>query len=659
MINIEKVMEQWAQYCDYDPDRRSFQLGSVSYELHRCCQNIEKIREYDPYGILSAIYAKKTFFDLIQAVKVPVSSILCDPHCLEDERRMYDTFVSQDFIDAEQSLLDSIENIVENVVGTKMIGERDREAEKEALFSSVTAIIEELSKCNVDLFKRGAKIGKINRFSTNIHIFERLADCLVTLERSEDGMYLCYIRCGDSADGYFGFFLKGNGTILSVNERIDEAYPGQHTNSRNGRWAESKKFNLFPYQFIFTFDKHDYLGYAGVHKIDNERTAFCNLDPAAYMPLIMAMVLLANRYEEADMDEMPLKYVDSLFAQNLGKVALDTNALTVFKESSIVEANAAYRVDLTTADVLGTAYSRSFDHKRAEKGTSYKETGSFPDDENIFVKMYGEGFELDAAHLLDMRYQALTDGSGEQVLSNEFIGTENRMNMIAYMEARRQLAEYIRDKMFEEYKKFDAAHVRQWWQESIVRRRDRIFKICAEIEQAGPEYKSDYGFAVGRDESPLGNMPMNSHHDCPFNEPVTKISASTGRRYETEKKKDPFNGAVCKTFFTFKFRDYKDLQRFIGDEWFPKILIGWEGNGRMEPGNSLLDATDPVWRVGTPFEEREIQRNHRLRAKSRFSPEKNTPDMLDESSYLNSYTFGFSVGFSPNGIKTLLKKYGG
>ena len=137
-----------------------------------------------------------------------------------------------------------------------------------------------LHKCKVDLYMRGGHMQPISRFSPKIHVFSSLGECLLAFEAAPDGMYICYIRSNDSADGYFGFYIKSNGNLLSVHERIDESYPGEHSHHRNHRWVEGKEFALFPYSEVISHSttdkdgkenvKRDYKGYATQYFISEE-----------------------------------------------------------------------------------------------------------------------------------------------------------------------------------------------------------------------------------------------------------------------------------------------------------------------------------------------------------------------------------------------------
>lgn len=152
---------------------------------------------------------------------------------------------------------------------------------------------------------------------------------LISLESAADGIYLCYIAEHGSAAGYFGFYLKSNGNLLSVNERVNEAFAGEHKRSRNARWTDEKKYRLFPYSFIMQFSEHDYKGYATKHIIDEDKLSFMELGSDAYMPLILAMVMLNQKYVGRGLDDLPLIYVDSLMPVNLKHIESGSQALMI------------------------------------------------------------------------------------------------------------------------------------------------------------------------------------------------------------------------------------------------------------------------------------------------------------------------------------------
>lgn len=262
-------------------------------------------------------------------------------------------------------------------------------------------------------------VWRVTNFSTHIHVFNWLADCLLALEQAEDGMYLCFIRNSDAApdpadnvpgegqqisvshkpgleataDGYFGFYIKSNGSLLSINERVNESFPGEHKGRRNARYSDAKKYNLFPYNFIFSFRDHDYKGIARTHVIDDDKLAFLKLEPQAYMPLVVAMVMLNHRYAGCSVADMSVKYVDSLLAVNVDTLTPGKQELMIPATSAIAAVNRGFHLDMTSEGVAEGAYAHELTHNEDTKGRHYTEYGTFPEGENIFVKLYGEGFE--------------------------------------------------------------------------------------------------------------------------------------------------------------------------------------------------------------------------------------------------------------------------
>jgi len=670
-----EILKKWTDYSHYDPEQKKFNILSTEYVYHKCNDNIARFMEYEPTGILGIIYAKNCFEKLLEDSRIKAIDIVKNRDALKEEFEMWDIFNSADVKAAEKELLDNISNLISQIVGNKMLGERDLEAEKKALFSSVDAVVEELDKCNVDLFLRGGPIGKITKFDTHIHVFERLAECLLAIEAANDGIYLCYINSGGTSDGYFGFFIKSNGNILFINERVNEAYQGQHKNSRNGRWSEEKKYNLFPYNYIFDFEEHDYKGYASKHLIDVEQLAFFNLKPKAYMPLVLAMVLLNTKYQNADTSKMPIKYVDSLLSVNLAIPTPGIEALMVPENSAIVAVNRSLELQMDTESIMNGEYAKRF----SDKNRHYSERGSFPTEPNIFVELYGEGFKIDTQHLLEANKHLKclpesTEVTKDMTPNAEFVGTQARMEVVAYSDVRIQLAEYIRDKMLEEYLAFGGkTGVTEWYDNLLQASKDHILSLCVQkynAVQEGTEktVKSfEWRNVAGTPlrfidfDMDCKGYPVSSYiRVLPFNPPHARDK--WGR--EDGRYVCPITGNLASMFFVFRFNDWSEIAKVFGEENIPKIVKGWKSDktGHRGYGNSILDATDAVSRVGTVFENNEIRWNRRLWDSRRWrnslgwenrdvEPPKT---LLPQDPY---FSFDFAVGFSKRGFKTILKKH--
>ena len=72
---------------------------------------------------------------------------------------------------------------------------------------------------------------------------------------------------------------------------------------------------LFPYDYIFHFENYDYKGYAGTYIIDQEKLDFIKLGVEVYQPLLVAMIILKNKYEGLRFEAEPL-FLNTLMEQN-------------------------------------------------------------------------------------------------------------------------------------------------------------------------------------------------------------------------------------------------------------------------------------------------------------------------------------------------------
>lgn len=691
------IMKKFLKYAEYDPEQKTFNLLSAQYRFHRCIEKIQKINAYDPTGAFGVMYAKKCFTDTLKDAKMDVFSIISDPSCLDEEREMWDIFSSADVKNVEESILASFSALLDKVSGVQLIGKRDIDAEKEALFDSIEAVVEALPECNEDLFLRGGDILPVTNFSTNIHVFSWLSQCLMALEQAEDGMYLCFIRNCDApkeedtedseskglnatADGYFGFYIKSNGSLLSVNERVNEMFSGEHKGHRNARYSNDKKYNLFPYSSIFSFSDYDYKGVATTHTIDDEKLEFLKLEATAYMPLVVAMMLLNNRYAGSSVADMPLKYVDSLLPVNLEVPTPGTQALMVPATSSIAVNHKGFTLNMSSDDILNAVPAHRLSYNEDTKNRHYTEYGTFPEGENIFVKLYGEGFELDTAALLESnshlkRLTSAELATTKETPNAEFVGTEIRFEIDAYKKGREQLAKYIRDKMFQEYVNFGgAAAVEKWYINALKENWDRILDLC--VERYNRPKNGDWknakesgAFDILLEEDCKGNQPdlfrCSSRRIFPFNGynayyPSGRPNYNKGYNccINTENK--------ASIFFTFQIRDWGEIQSLLQTEDIPKILKGYVEEGHRGIGNSILKATDACTEIGTPFESHTARHDRRYWTKQKWSDhlffncyslserEKLIPaDALSESPEL---IFDFAIGFSKRGWAKVMKE---
>lgn len=670
-MTAQEILNEWAKYTNFDPNQTKFNLLSTEYKFHQCSKKILKFMEYDPSGILGVIYAKSVFEQVMEDARIRITDLLREPDCLAEEHRMWAMFHDPSIQGFEDELLNRIDSIVQQASGNKMIGQRDREQERKALTSSASAVIEELDRCNVDLFLRGGPIQSIGRFSTHIHVFATLSECLLTLEQSMDGIYLCYVDNNGTADGYFGFYLKSNGTILSINERIDEAYPTQHQYSRNARWTEAKADTLFPYNYIFQFGKFDYKGYATQQEIDQGQLEFLKLPAGGYLPLILAMILLAGKYQGLDLSVLPQLYVDSLLPINESKLPAAAKALIPASGSGLVSANHSLHLDLTQANLMDNSFVKRF----SEPGRNYMEQGEFPMEENLFVKLYGAGFRLDTESILkSSKYLAIQAANKDNATgpTPEFVGTAQRFEVEAYREARIQLAEYIRDQMLKTYLEYGGKQgVQNWYKALILSNSEYLFQLCVEynsIKEKSDKISEDSPYScMSCGTNSCGYAPEYRGRTIsylPLNEP----HGHTSYGWTDGKWLCPITGSMASLFFQFTVSSWTQMAMIFGEENLIKPVIGYQEH-RTGFGNPLLRATDAVDYVGTVFESDERRRNKRLWTKKDWENHysdlwlhnhRETHDgpipktVLPEPSVMG---FSFAIAFSKRGFAKLKKMF--
>jgi len=647
-----EILNEWAGYSKYDETQRSFNLNSVNYLYHETGDFIKAIMGFDPSGIMALLFAKDVFMQVCKTAEVKVIDLFKDPHKLDEDLRMWELFSSESISEIEQKLLDSMDCIVQKVIETKAIGERDREKEKGCLYQSINTVVKELLTCHEEVYKSSElPIVNITKFSTHIHVFNTMSECVLTIEQGsvDDGMYLCFIRNGDRADCFFCFMVKSNGNVFAVSERVSENFPGQHGCSRNGRWSDDKKYHLFPYEYIFGFGEYDYKGYASMQMIDDRKLAFFNLGPEVYMPLILAMICIGRKYDGIKLSNENLMLIDTLLRWNAELPSPAAAELMIPSDSAIVKRIGDYVIPFDSEGIRDWKYGMEHKHSKAH--------GAFPDHENIFAALYGDGFVLDTKKILvtDPHLRISDRKTNDKLIPNpEYIMTREWFDLIAYRDGRQQYADHIRKKMFEEFLNFgNADGIRKWWKKAIDVNHDRIIAFCAEkyeyVKNGGADNVYDFFWESDNPEflSCISMMENDKHCGSGYH-PFNKKKKNKYGFDSVEFYEDALTGSLCTINFRIRPRNDKELEALFGK--LPKILIGWKRNGHTIYGNSILDITDPVSDIGNICErnEQECYYKGTLRGSWESDPEK--------GAYIAPQTsFDFCVSFSRRGLKKAME----
>jgi len=627
------VLEKWAIYSEYDREQTSFNLLSSNYTLHQVGKLIEMLlSEYDNTGMLAVIYAKIQFENLLKDTKIKVWDVVSNPNTYKEEKDMYELFNTPIVTEAENEFIGRLNHIYLKITNGKLIGEDD--GQRKQLLDSVERVVESINKCNVDLFMKGGKVCNVQNVSTKLHIFNTLAECLLTIEKAQDGIYFCFISAGNSADCFFSFILKSNGTIISVNDRVDEAYIGQHGESRNASWTESKVDSIFPYDYIFKCSDYDYKGYATKYEIEEDKLDLYNLDIEVFMPIVISMLLIVLKYSNKEI-ELPLQYLDSFLPEN--RLKIESHELMVIGESSLVAAHNNVNIYFDNSKILSGDYAEEFDF-RDKRNENYKETGYFTNDNQLMVELWGDGFVFNPTTIFQSNnVTCLMDKENEPYIP-EFIGTEKRLRLQVYKEARMQLADYINDRIYEAWVECGKTEaIEKWYKQSLLTNKKVIYRMLMEYEEdIARGDKLELHDGCRRVDGSI-NIYITRNNDYPtgYNS-LLHPDEIIGCTRDGWKWFCDITGCVCNTWFVIAPQTWEQLEFLTGQE-VPKIVKGWNVNGRPYYGNPLLDSTDAVAEVGTPFERSNFHSSN-----DRF-----------KNAY---YDFKVAFGFSKRGWNKIKKK---
>lgn len=615
-MNIIDIIKRFVSYTDYDSNQTKFNILSPSYEFHRAVQRIEKVLELDPSGRCAVLYAKNVFEHVMAQARFHVMDYLRDPECLREELTMYALFNDKSVAEAKESLIEDLDRISEQASGIRMIGTAD--FDDTSFYQIVDAIAEKLCKlAKTDVYYRTGKTGEIKTFCNRVLVYRTMRDCVLSLESAPDAIYLCYISDNESLTGYFAYMIKSNGNLFCpVTDRYNEKYPGETSNHRNNRWMEDKGFNIFPYDGLINFSGQDYKGYSTKATLaDDAKDGICfsELNASVRQPIFMAMLLLASRYSNTAIEGEQTYVTYLLPSDKLLDVAKDA-AIIPIVNSTIVAKHKELKIIPSDPDIISGVLQERFD-----------KLGSFSTEENIFVSLYSEGFHFNPAALYGEQI-LLTDGTAMKTLP-EFIGSEDRLALATYWLARKQLAMYCQDKVFEELESFGGkTAVYEWYVNALEERLSFLEDLCFEKffraehneENRMPQndcYRSDpknpFGFlaaeklldCIGFADKKTYDKDWNYHPSLRFiRSDGTTFHGYLGAKYNArtcEAYRE--DGHKCNLFFKIQPDTWENMEALLGRE-VPKVLKGWCRSGHSCRGNDILIACDKCERISTPFE---------------------------------------------------------
>lgn len=635
------ILEKFGEYANYDPDQTSFNLLSSNYEYHKACKHITSIcNVWDHTGRMAVLYARCVYDNEISDARVKLHDLLIHPEAFKHEQEMYRMFHGEEVEQIENDYIEALNSAMLAMTGRKIIGERDKEKEKQIMYDSIKAVVEQLGSCHEDIYvTSGTPVGEIKNISTKIHLFNYMAECVLTLQNSApDGAYFCYINNNGTADGYFAIMVKSNGNLFSINDRVGEAYIGQHTNSRNGRWAEEHK-GIFPYEQIMTFGDHDYLGYAHTYSVDESKLSLRDMDAKHYIPVLLAIICVINGRNGKTLNEDRVVYLNSMIRGNLESGENENALIALDKTGLIARTTQMLQISFEREKFLHGGYRREFTPNGGTKNQEY-------------VDMYAQDFELKrkpltmiATNVLESNHEKTTNGiiadatNENRKVHAEFIGSIEQMRKQAYYEARIDLAEHIRINMKKELEAFGGIEaVKKWLDDSLRENIKTIYPILARLYQDWQNEPDGIRKHYHREDDPAWVQEIRIMDD---KKPYIRYCL----HYNGEKWKKnnwgedlcpeyyycPITGNRATIWFEFRIISADDIQHLIGNKELIRPLRNWHskryyraGADSFYGGNPILDAVDAVDFV-EPLDGKDVN-------------------------------FNYYIGFSQRGIRKLMKE---
>lgn len=570
--------------------------GCSSWILERIS---EFSKAFDDTGELTLLYLASECKAYIDDTVAPVASVLENPDFLKPYSACKEIIESPLVNDSRQNLADKLSAIIAAISGKKLLGGGN------AVFSeldrAICALFEGFHKLRFEVYMNsGRAVDGFDNFSSSVQVCGSLAEMLLRLEASRDGIYVGYVSNPGTLDGWFGFFCKSNGNMFSYNERIDEAYVGQHNRLRNGRYAENKAFDLFPYELCEFSSERDYKGYSREVSIGENHNLFNIEDFCVFIRTILSMAVISRKHAGRVLEGKAV-VIDSLLPSNLtllGGHEEEAKAIVKLDGSQLVKAATSFKPPRFEEEkVLCGFYDKEFRHGQKRP---YNETGWFNGVNQEIVDAYGDGFKINHGQVLasNSSLRLIGDGHTEQ----EFVGSQGRFRLRAYTEVRRQLASHVQKKLRDDFDKFGGVgKLKEWYTERLVERMDKVLSCCADAYIQWSDNKNKtrvkYGEVEVQDVEDSFRARTNPRDVEIGERPLWSLTSLS--KYEDGRFICPVFHCGATFHFRFCFYAYNQVEEFLECE-LPKFCVGWFASP-LYNGNCLLDVVDPVGEIVHPL----------------------------------------------------------
>ena len=548
---------------------------------------------YDPTNAVSTIGAREFMQKLLKFCHVDLFSCFENP----DVKAEIEEFsaVWKDLKDS--AVLKNESNFMLNVL--KAFGDKvpptmfDEEYIKKFPLLYVQLVGEtarNLKKCRTDVYVKSGQIGDHLEIIPKILIFTRMSECLLYLEKQADGVYVCYITQHEetvSAVSYFSIFVKSNGTLVSIHNRVDVVNFGY--GAFNGLITYTTESKLgFPHSSVYGFL------YADGNSAPKEglEMDFASLEPMEAFSLMVRMYLVKTKYEGKEVAEEPI-YINSLMRENY-VAEHGPAALSAVENSAIFAWNQTYACGIDPNVALTTSeYNDRF---------GMRHCGDF------WLDIYS-GESIPAPDYVTSALRSFEYRGTEKKdlwLYAECIGPAERMDREVYRVLRKHLAEDIDRKIQSEYRAYQNENMRSLWRRLLKDRKDRVLDwICRSV------YGKEHPWVLGMEDATA--KKILDHIDGEYkpkkvDEVLNRsVSESVTRKGALSDVMDDMTATKCSIFYQIRFDDWNEMAAVYGED-LPRVFKGYRSSrlGKVDNGSVSDEPTDAVGDLVSPIDGQEF-----------------------------------------------------
>lgn len=588
------ILQAFGEWLNYDRSQKSFTVSS--YDLHRCGEEIDLIQsKIDPSGTFSCLFAKSFFIQSCKNTKVSVYDVFENPDIFNKTAELWDKFHSANLYDIKKTFHEKIINTCLKYVEDDAYALPDLENANE--FPIEDIVYESLTRfqsMNIDILKPADTVEWLHcdKYYINIETYDTMGECLLMNinHQLDNSVKLVYITNHNTNDGYFSYILKSNNGIISVNDRVDEAFRGQHAGGRNQRYTDNYNYNLFPYDILDYSDERDYKGYSTGKSVNYDTLKDKLKDFDFLYRHVLRLVCMSNVPTCITADKPPV-FCSSILPKNLYKLQLTAGSNALIDETYSNYLPEMYREEFD-GNSLGTIYQsggisllneygRLLNVRDEEDEKPWRTFGYFEpsiDNTDILELFQPDNFEISDNIEDVVNTKFLPDHS--VMIEPEVVGSLRYLSVISYHSAREQLATAILKNMFTEFIQSDFNCTR-WFCRELEKQdmKELRLKLLECMHKA--ENKFEYGVDVSVDES------YEKSCYAPF-QPGSYCETYIDDETDTK----------CNVWITCNVTCEKGFHTLFGDIELPKWFKGYTLATRGVSGNSLLHPHDSCAYIG-------------------------------------------------------------